>query len=85
MGEAHELRNCNARGEWVAITDGSNHYNSRRLSFRFVPYQPDHKPLIIRDPRRPASWGTHARSFAALQDLYRTVAVLAGLPPPARA
>jgi len=41
-----------------------------------------HIPMLIRDPSRPASRGATSFGFAENLDIYRTLADLAGLPPP---
>lgn len=41
-----------------------------------------HVPLLVRAPWLPASRGAHTQSVVELLDLYRTIAALAGLPPP---
>ena len=40
-------------------------------------------PLMIHVPSKPASWGVRTTAIAELVDVFPTIAVLAGLPPPA--
>ncbi len=77
-----------ATGEWdrtliVVTADHGEMLGDRHAWGKMAPYEPAfHVPLIVRDPRRPATHGTAVDAFTESVDVTPTILDLVGQPVP---